>query len=670
MGLTERPDYATSTCITVSKGVLSSSSPRRISSDLHTVNEDSLALILSYLDCTSAYTLSRLTSSRLRRDTSSAKMAHVWRDIMNRQGYCVEPQTMGHAVDTPVDFVELWKARRRLERVLMPSIRNGTSLTPPTIPTCEAQLQSIFHQTMCYNLPDSTFCILPVLPPIGELLEAYERDNDAPPVNFDCDSFVLTGVGTSPELAFLDPFTGALEIRNASVGKGTTTPPQTLLRLDDSSKLEARNYFANAGHDEMELGMCYVGIDTKAIWQPGLGRTQGSVVLVGRSLVRYRTSRSTQHSPFRAVELMAWFRTPSRAVYEDLHVCRFYGTFQAIDVDARYRRVYLSPSRRSLGSDEATHEVVETNTIHVYPLQRIEEREEQSNEENSYAATGPPCYPVPTFSIECREPVYELAVDVTGDFCVVGTVLGSLQIWKVPAQPTPACSVPSLQQMIPVSLATREAFPPHRRPYVVWNPSPVRDVSLPKHLPMHKFGMVTLQHGRNDGSNLLLWQYDAKKSWSIGSMIHLPLSSRRVPKIFYDGRRLVVLGQDYIGMVLLVYRVWNGRDEIAPDVLDLGVETAGGVYHLDGNNGKAKVQLVNRIRHVALGGLEYYDHVQLTCNERYLVMNTKMGNHLAPWGPTGANKVELGNDVCRYADGLLVIDLERAAPGDTAHVYN
>ena len=61
--------------------------------------------------------------------------------------------------------------------------------------------------------------------------------------------------------------------------------------------------------------------------------------------------------------------------------------------------------------------------------------------------------------------------------------------------------------------------------------------------------------------------------------------------------------------------------------------------------GERRINFVNRIRHAGLGGLEYFDSMLMTANERFLIVNTKTGNLI-------------GNDVASYAtDGLFVIDL-------------
>ncbi len=86
----------------------------------------------------------------------------------------------------------------------------------------------------------------------------------------------------------------------------------------------------------------------------------------------------------------------------------------------------------------------------------------------------------------------------------------------------------------------------------------VNQVYLPKHLTIHQAGFVTIQHHKSEGTTLMLWQYANGKgteSFYIASMVNLPLSTQRRPQVAYDGKRLVVFGQDHIGLIILVYRV-------------------------------------------------------------------------------------------------------------------
>ncbi len=69
-------------------------------------------------------------------------------------------------------------------------------------------------------------------------------------------------------------------------------------------------------------------------------------------------------------------------------------------------------------------------------------------------------------------------------------------------------------------------------------------------------------------------------------------------------------------------------------------EDSGGVINLRHHE---RIEYVNRIRHCGLGGLEYYDNMFLSVNERFIVVNTKTGNLFG------------GGQRC---EGLFVIDLE------------
>jgi len=77
-------------------------------------------------------------------------------------------------------------------------------------------------------------------------------------------------------------------------------------------------------------------------------------------------------------------------------------------------------------------------------------------------------------------------------------------------------------------------------------------------------------------------------------------------------------------------------------------EESGGVINL---LDPARIKYVNRIRHAGLGGLEYYDNMFMTVNERYIVVNTKTGNLVAEY-PGNGSRIE----------GLFIIDLEEHIP--------
>ncbi len=80
-----------------------------------------------------------------------------------------------------------------------------------------------------------------------------------------------------------------------------------------------------------------------------------------------------------------------------------------------------------------------------------------------------------------------------------------------------------------------------------------------------------------------------------------------------------------------------------PAANERATEKSGGVVNL---TDVERMVYVQRIRHAGLGGLEYYDNIFMTLNERFIVVNTKTGNLL--------DNSENGS-----TEGLIVIDLEQ-----------
>jgi len=231
----------------------------------------------------------------------------------------------------------------------------------------------------------------------------------------------------------------------------------------------------------------------------------------------------------------------------------------------------------------------------------------------------------------------------------------------------------SVQDDLALLQSNLEREVPHKHPT-----SKISSIFLSSHRPVHRCGFVTKQRNREFGTTLLLWQlptisYDTSADMSnehfqIMAMINLPLSVQCHPEVHYDGRRLIVFGKDHIGLIFLVYHVLSTRfdqrefqDTKLPSPRPRrlkcggrsssrggggggGGDDSGGIIHLD-PNGEHRIKLANRIRHAGLGGLEYYDYMSLTANERFLVVNTKTGNLIGSDGDRNASQ------------GLLVIDL-------------
>jgi hypothetical protein len=312
-------------------------------------------------------------------------------------------------------------------------------------------------------------------------------------------------------------------------------------------------------------------------------------------------------------------------------------------------------------------------------------------------------FPDPLFSVQCQHPVSSFAVDATGGTLIVATTGGTLELWHVQSSVQRYCfQILNLEASLRTSIegvwtrqksskrtsrltdgvqSSTESFgcsptcvgdfliPPleaseeepdneedvglavlRRQPDLAHLQAPVQSFYLPKHLPIEKSGFVTLQHHREEGNCLLLWRANnnSPKQFEIVSLINLPLSSRRVPRVSYDGSRLIVFGEDHIGTIILIYHVvcddYMGSLHREPQESSSSCgEASGGVYNF--TSGRPRVRFANRIRHVALGGIDpSFDSIHMTCNERLIVVNTRTGNLLSGASP--------------FSEGLLVIDLQ------------
>ncbi|KAL7517005.1 hypothetical protein ACHAWX_002426 [Stephanocyclus meneghinianus] len=329
------------------------------------------------------------------------------------------------------------------------------------------------------------------------------------------------------------------------------------------------------------------------------------------------------------------------------------------------------------------------------------------NYEASFAGTDAigSYFPLPEACIFAQFPVSFFSVDISGKLLIVGTIHGTVEIWDTGMHSNKCRSEPFRVQIFSV----RESFLKRVRSMTVgarsrvelksgdlieFHPNCVEEretqddlaligdndedelphkhptskisrIYLPRHLPAHRCGFVTKQRNSELGTTLLLWQARnllsgddhayTVKDFHVVAMINLPLSARCHPEVHYDGRRLIVFGQDHIGLIFLIYHVLSTRydqdafndEQISPPKKtsrgNKGCEESGGVINL---LRERRIKFVNRIRHAGLGGLEYYDSLMMTANERFIVVNTKSGNLIGTDGEHNASQ------------GLLVIDLQ------------
>jgi len=341
-----------------------------------------------------------------------------------------------------------------------------------------------------------------------------------------------------------------------------------------------------------------------------------------------------------------------------------------------------------------------SRAIFCLPLIKYEDTPQCLEENSSY-------FPSPDACVKAKFPVGSFSIDTTGQTLIVGTSVGTVEIWCMNARQDGSVSPTRLQ-----SMSIREAFMKRTRSITLVehqasnfeldefnkpltidveenetqddlalldypnveeefrHKSPTAKISqiyVPRHLPVYQCGFITKQHTSESGTILLLWQtltlsseksqHALNEKFKIVAMIDLPISAQCHPAIHFDGRRLIVLGQDHIGSVVLVYHVLSTRfdqEEFDEPIVAYPRRSkkkkkggeSGGVHQMM-RGGEHRIKFVNQIRHVGLGGLEYFDSMLMTANERFVVVNTKNGRHVAC------------DETRNSTEGLLVIDLHK-----------
>ena len=719
--------------------------------------DNTLAHMLCFLDFKSAMTFSRLTANALRhRMIPSSKEGevnqayqHVWRSIFTRHGFVPLDET----ADKQVDFAEACMERCKLFLNL-----SGNSK------------KSRAARRGCFNLPDRHFLFVPVTPPVDDDDSIWDEEM-APPVYFDCSSFVLTNPGVSGEIIFLDPFFGSLVIRGCCtenavcpnelimeqavmdaselsqkanelgldrgddediVGEGvideiyqsdhieqyTKPPTQFLIDVEDYHQIDLSDYFVLAnknqrreGEHELILGeddevdIDYIGIECKSV----LGNSheiEGTMVSVGRSLVSDNEGWGDSQV---CTEMICWKRIGTTGCFDERFVCRLRSSYHCLEICPQFNRLYVvfpfgeGPFRRfdvEIQDEETDSMDFEGGgrVVVCYPLL------DYPVDNNEDVIVGPRYFPQPLFSMRCCHSVSTIVIDPSGVTILVGTKGGTIESWTTQAEPGAALlNIMYVHQLVDNAMKSRDSSlrmmeaaspmsnvrvdshllgtegPPQESSeppiapdsseffvsprnfvnenaveyiHVVEdddddNTIPVMTIATgitsfhyPSHLSLNKTGFVTLQHKHGESSTLLLWKSFPQGNFGICSRVKLPLCSRRKPCINYDGRRLVVFGQDHIGMVILVYHVLTTWEDL--DMFETKNDGSAGVENF---TIPGRIRFVNRIRHIGLGGFEYFESTYMTCNERFLVVNTKTGNLL-------------GGGRSHTTDGLLVIDLE------------
>lgn len=666
---------------------------------------------------------------------------HVWRLLFERHYFAPIDHgikgTAGNAVNA-IDYAASTRQRRQLLANLLQQQKRSPNV--------------------CFNLPNRYFHFKPIVP--TELLEEIYRRNDqddsdsdggngtgnhrllfhnlddpAPPVIYECDSFMLTSPGTSGELVLLDPFDGRLSVirdisdhcvpsdeammeramvqparairhqegNNQSTAAGTAAvsnghqhqhhlawsrdaeiagaaidesiyqnhttatrlppppPSQELLGPHDYFTFDVAPYFQEQrGRPDVilteEFEMMYMGIDTKPIVNHDAMSIEGFMVGLGRTVT------NEQDDGIVCSELTVWKRRVEEDLYDTKLLCQFPRGFEMADFDARNERLFVlfSDNNGPLNTGR------EISGYSMLPWK---------GQDEMYFADS-------SSTIECQHKVHSFVIDATGEMLLVGTKAPTLEVWE-----TNPSSAPKRLQSLNVRKSLRKSIQDFlervkgythearggsvvgfdspeeaqditlsvmlRQPDLAHFCAPLDSIFIPRHLPARRAGFVTLHFSRDEGCSLLLWRHNANGSddkkgksnvFKVTSIINLRLSSRRKPCVTYDGNRILVLGEDHIGAIILVYHVSNGDTQFSEerDLSAMLCEHSGGVYNL---TNPPQLRFANRIRHVALGGINRYDSMYMTSNERFIIVNTKRGDLL-------------GGASFPFSEGLLVIDLQ------------
>jgi hypothetical protein len=598
--------------------------------------------VLSFCDFSSAVRFSRGINRSLRQEFSAGEH-FLWKNMFHRHGFSTPMLTQQMHKSTSsastVDYLLETRKRRQLDQNLLVPKRKKNGAVP--------------LRSGCFNLPNRMFSFVPVTP---DRLDAEWDDFDPPPVDFGCDSFILTSAACGGEMVSLDPFHGNLVVhescldnavksdegmmeqamweaanlidghrerglredseehlagsvfdqsvyRNHNITQYKKQPFQVLFCLEDDIDLDACFSPLNDALIGTEIDVGYHGIDAKCILVEG--QVAGSMIAVGRMITREIGPQLINVREQVVTELFTWERRSdptSDNSFGCRKLCRFPWSFRTIDVCAVHNRVYASFD--SDGGPLSSGRGSSKSTIVVYPLVPYPDCSIASATLRSGVSGAEVCrtkYQDPECFIRCQNEVTSLAVDPTGATLFVGTAAGTCEIWSIHSayDKTEAKRLAIINIESSMSKALKCSCDDHNgaqqrsvddaarigRILTILSRPKIVSFHHPNHLSSSTCGFVTLQHSATDGSSLLLWrkhhEQTSKDAYRIVSMINLPLSGIiRAPRVIYDGRRILVFGQDHIGLIILVYQVLASFEDVALFHDMSKEETSGGVYNL------------------------------------------------------------------------------------------
>jgi hypothetical protein len=667
---------------------------------LDTLCDNSLTDVISFLDFNSAVRFSKVTSKALTYRVEA--LNHVWKDIYRRHGFAP-------SINLPSDYFKECQRRRKLflnlvgykNRIkscfnlpnryysfvpVMPPIDNDWEFVPPVDFECPSFL-----------LPD---------PATSEELIFLDPFDGSLSVHFSCLEKSISSVDAMTNHKVLHVSDGIQNERNFDSeqrdeifencadqipNKKTCSQgiKQVLMDINDYYKTNLSHYFflQSEGRfdsnetlredDEVEIEI--IGIDSKPLIRDE--KVFGTVVIMGRVL---STESESWSSDSKIVsEIIAWKRV-ERDDFNQKFVCRVRSSFKTMDFDPIHERLFFvfpineGPFRRfdahllDLEDSDRLDFPGGSSIVAVYPMEPFTTLEDGMSNK-------PLHFPQPEFILKCEHAVCAITVCPGGKRIFTSTAKGTIEEWETAEHGSGACRISAVDVKASLikfttrlKLLNESAIGSTNQPVMsgVLNPtihiierdeedhegeqnnfvdiyiSPiVNSFHFTTHYECEGRSFISMNHLYDQGCWLLLWtKQENTSAFEVSSTITLPISSRRKPCIHFDGRRLLVLGQDHIGVIILVYQVVSTFESIrrTPSKPYRKGDKCAGVKNISQKN---RVEFVNRIRHVALGGMQHFDPAFMTVNERFIIINTKSGN-LLEGAPENLN------------EGLLIIDLE------------
>ena len=531
-------------------------------SHLEELPDDILSHLFIFCDFGSAFTLATRTNLVLKKRSEGVGLHHVWRDIFHRHNF--SPLEGGDD-----DFMKHCQRRRVLFHNLLKNERTQ-------------------HY---YKMPDRFFSFHSILSNNNELEKEAKGTFS---------SFALTSTATSPEIVLVDPFDKCVSVIADYLKRPRLR--ETLLGSDEKTQLDI---------DHSQFQFVNAGTESKSIIKPSSNAVVGKMVWTGRFVL------TAQNNDIFCTEILAWTKANDDSYYKDRMACYIPGTFTLADVDAKNQQVFASfhdlDDPRSLRANRRPRK----DQILVYPM------EFQTNDKRKDFST-------PKMTIECQYPISAFSIDATGESLAVATARGTLEIWNVTSNAQRLETIhirPALKASIQGRLeALRKAKLNGRKindretndPCILRNQleqlsaAPIESIILPKHLPMDQCGFVTTHKG---GRTLLLWKKSrGGGNYEIVSLINLPLSSKRIPQVKYDGSRILVFGENDDGGTILVYHVGCSDMPIKSKRNDF---PTGGLHNL---TYPANVGFANQIGHRIIEDVKDFMHME--CNERFIMIKT------------------------------------------------